>query len=151
MLVGLASKKVGERSSFKGIIHRLDAGTIDVIVPQIVLGEAVAIITRDDPEDAPQLIQNVLGSIRDLVSPESSMPPVTAPVSRIAIKMSRDLKMDFTDALILAHALNDPHSTYLLTADRKMLSDQVVEFEENMRSNGKRGRKLRIAEHFGHG
>ena len=59
--------------------------------------------------------------------------------------------MEFTDALMLVHALNDPHSTHLLTADRKMLSDKAAEFEENVRSNGKRERALRIAEHFGHG
>ena len=125
VLTGLVLGKRGVRGDFKRILSKLDAGTIDVVVPQVVLGEAVAVVMRKRPGDSLDLIREMLDEIRDLVDPADRMPSTTAKIAGLAANLSNDVEVEFTDALILSHALCDPHSTHLITDDQKLLSNKV--------------------------
>lgn len=151
VLVGLVLERRGERGYFKWIIHRLDAGTIDVVVPQVVLGEAVAVVMREIPaQNNLDLIEEMLGYLRDLVDPKIGMPPTTFEVASLAMDLSKDLDLEFTDALILGHALCDPHSTHLITNDQELLSNKVEDIEIKMRNDGERSRRLSVSDNFTH-
>ena len=93
----------------------MNAGTIDVVVPQAVLGEAVAVVMRERPGDSVALVGEMLGEIRDLVDPRGHMPSTTAKIAGLATNLSNAMGVEFTDALILSHALCDPHATHLIT------------------------------------
>ena len=150
-LAGLALGKLEEgRGYFKRILSRLDAGTIDVVIPQVVMGEAVSIIMRDAPASANPLdaTRRMLEDVRDLADPKNRMPPTTASIADMAKTLSKRLRLQFTDALILSHALCDPNSTNLITDDRKLLSEGVKEVEMEMRSSGKRRRRLLVGEYI---
>ena len=150
VLVGLVLESRGGRGYFKRIIHRLDAGTVDVVVPQIVLGEAVAVVMRERPDDGSDLIGVMLGEIRDLVDPKDHMPPTTAEIAKLAVSLRNDIGVEFTDALILGHALCDPHSTHLITNDQELLSSRVEDIEMEMRNDGERSRRLSVSDNFAH-
>ena len=154
VLVGLVLENRGGRGYFKRIIHRLDAGTIDVVVPQVVLGEAVAVVVavvmRERPDDGSDLIRVMLGEIRDLVDPREHMPPTTAEIAKLAVRLRDDMGVEFTDVLILSHALCDPHSTHLITNDQELLSNKVEDIEMKMRNDGKRSRRFSVSDNFTH-
>lgn len=150
VLVGLVLESRRGRGYFKRIIRRLDVGTVDVVVPQIVLGEAVAVVMRERPDDGPDLIRAMLGEIRDLVDPRDHIPSTTAEIAKLAVSLHDDIGVEFTDALILGHALCDPHSTHLITNDQELLSNKVKDIEVNMRNNGERSRRLSVSDSFTH-
>lgn len=148
VLVGLIPGKQGDRSHYKGILSRLDAGTIDVVVPQVVLGEAVAVAVRNIPgSDRQQTIWTMLDDIQYLVDQKRGMPPVTSRIVALATELSQKLGLSsFTDAMVLAHALNDPLSTLLITDDSELHSGKVGELERQMRKDGKRERTLSVTD-----
>ncbi len=123
VLTGLVLGGRRDRRYFKQMLRKLDAGTIDVVVPQAVLGEAVAVVMRNSPDNSLDLIGEMLGEIRNLVDPRDHMPPITAKIAELATNLNNETGMEFTDALILSHALCDPHSTHLITNDQELLSN----------------------------
>lgn len=149
--VGLVLGRRGERSDAKRILRKLDTNTIDVFVPQVVLGEAATVVMREIPvQNNLDLIEEMLGYIRDLVDPKIDMPPTTFEVAGLAMDLSKALDLDFTDALILGHALCDPHSTHLITNDQELLSNKVEDIEMKMRNDGERSRRLSVSDNFTH-
>lgn len=150
VLVGLVLGKRGVKGDFKRTLRKLDAGTIDVVVPQVVLGEAVAVVMRERPGDSLDLIREMLDEIRDLVDSADRMPSTTAKIAGLATNLNNDVGVEFTDALILGHALCDPHSTHLITDDQKLLSNKVKDIELKMRNNDERVRRLSVSDSFSH-
>ncbi len=137
------------RGYFKRILSRLDAGTIDAVIPQAVMEEAISIIMRDAPASAnpPDAARRMLEDVPDLADPKNRMPPTAASIADMAKTPSKRLRSQFTDAPILSHAPCDPNSTNLITDDRKLLSEGVKEVEMVMSSSGKRRRRLSVGEY----
>ena len=150
VLAGLVLGGRRDRGYFKRMLRKLDAGTIDVVVPQAVLGEAVAVVMRKSSGDSVALVGAMLDEIRDLVDPRDRMPSTTAKIAGLATNLSNDMGVEFTDALILSHALCDPHSTHLITNDQKLLSNKVKDIELEMRNNSERSRRLSVSDNFSH-
>lgn len=148
VLVGLIPGKMRDRSHYKSVLSRLDAHTIDVIVPQVVLGEAVAVVMRDIPDsELQQSLWTVLNDVQCVVDQKHGIPPVTMDIVTLATDLSMKLGLSsFTDALVLAHALNATLSTRLITDDAELHSSKVGELERQMRSDGKRERTLSVTD-----
>ena len=54
-------------------------------------------------------------------------------------------ELDMTDRIILAHALADPDSVFLITGDCALLENKTIEeYEEGLRAQGRRNVKLEI-------
>ena len=77
--------------------------------------------------------------------------PGASKTARLTVRLCEELSLDFADALILAHALADPHSTHLITDDTDLQSNKVRKFEAEMRNNGERERELSVTDRFSHG
>ena len=79
VLVGLASVDMGERSHSKcQILKKLTGGAIDVVVPQVVLGEAVAAVMRKNRSkskaDKVTIVNEMLHDLLDNLERMPEMP-----------------------------------------------------------------------------
>ena len=166
VLVGLVSRdsKRRSRSEWK-ILKKLTGGAIDVVVPQVVLGEAVAAVVKkghiEDKAKAVGTILNILLNTPDRVpempsgdpeGPGAYGKPGVPETAGLTVKLcGKGFDLGFADALILAHVLADPYSTHLIADDARLQSNAVRELEKEMRENGERVRELSVADRFSHG
>ena len=166
VLVGLASGDRGERNHSKWqILKKLTGGAIDVVVPQVVLGEAVAAVMRKNRSkskaDKVAIVNKMLHDLLDNLERMPEMPsgdpegsgaygkPGVPKTAELTVELcGKEFDLEFADALILAHALADPHSTHLITDDGKIRSYKVKEFEKKMRDYEERERELSVTNRF---
>ncbi len=150
VLRGLVSSKKPERSEALGEISKLANASFETVMPQIVLGEALATIIRDysDPNDAHATIKHLYDKIMQIHVPDRGFPVITMKIlGEAKLLKDRDEHLSDTDAIIVAQSLLDPDSQRLLTADRKMLdSDVIVDEEKHLRDSGSRRVQLRIVD-----
>ena len=117
-----------------------------LVVSQAALGEAAAVVLRRGP-DAARLLDGMFALLSDYrVDPGSCMPPVDATVLAIINELVWAVpELDMTDRIILAIALADPDSAFLITRDRKLVNNPAIGlYEERMRSLGRRNTVLTI-------
>ena len=128
------------------IMQRSGAASYSLVVSQAALGEADAVILRRG-SDAARMLLALLAPLADhRVDPGRCMPPVNATVLAMVNElMVLAPELDMTDRIILAHALADPDSIFLITGDYAMLeNDSITQYEERLRKQGRRREKLVI-------
>lgn len=117
-----------------------------LVVSQAVLGEAAAVILRRGP-DAARMLDAMFALLADCrVEPDSCMPPIDAAVLAIVNELVWAVpELDMTDRIILAIALADRNSAFLITRDRKLVNNPAITlYEERLRSMGRRDATLVI-------
>lgn len=117
-----------------------------LVVSQVTAGEAVAVVLRRGP-DAERMLRALLDLLADYrAEPDRCMPPLSANV----LDIMRDLAdvvpgLDIADGIVLAHALADPYSVFLVTRDRVMVNNaEIMHYEKMPREQGRRCTVLRI-------
>lgn len=165
VLAALVSKNKGRRSHSEWkILKKLTGSSIDVVVPQAVLGETMAVVMRkghirDKAGAIGAILNGLLKNLDhvpempsgDVEGPGAHGVPGVPKTAKITVKLCEYLDLNFADSLILAHALADPRSIHLITDDACLQSDRVKQFEKEMRNNGERERKLLVTDRFSHG
>ena len=130
----------------KDIMRRSGAGSYSLVASQAALGEADAVILRRG-KDAARMLLSLLALLADhRIDPGRCMPPLNAAVLAIVNElMAVAPELDMTDRIILAHALADPDSVFLITGDCALLENKTIEqYEEGLRAQGRRNVKLEI-------
>jgi len=115
---------------------------VKVIVPQIVLGELFLKLESISHE--------VIGAFDEVRRLVDEYPAVTTEIAKLALRLAEIdhfLKIEFNDALILAHALNDAYCTYLITTESKIIrSSGLVEEVARLQREGLRKVRLTITD-----
>ncbi len=128
------------------IMRRSGPDSYSLVASRAAPGEADAVILRRG-KDAARMLLSLLALLADYrVDPGRCMPPLDAAVLAIVNELMDAVpELDMTDRIILAHALADPDSTFLITGDYAMLENKaIVQYEEWLRSQGRRNEKLVI-------
>ena len=119
-----------------------DRHNFKVIVPQIVLGELFLKLESISHE-----VISAFDEVRGLVD---EYPAVTREIAKLALRLAEIdhfLRIEFNDALILAHALNDAYSRYFITTESKILrSSELVEQATKLQHEGLRKVHLTITD-----
>ena len=130
----------------ESILRRSGPDSYSLVASQVSLGEAAAVILRRGP-GAERMLEGMIALLADCrVEPGRCMPPLDAGVLAAMNKLVRLApELDMTDRAILAHALADPDSAFLITRDRMILNnDEIHRYEKMERSQGRRNTRLRI-------
>ena len=130
----------------KDIMRRSGAGSYSLVASQAALGEADAVILRRG-RDAVRMLLSLLALLFDhRIDPGRCMPPLDDAVLAIVNElMAVAPELDMTDRIILAHALADPDSVFLITGDRALLENEAIkQYEARLRAMGRRNAKLEI-------
>ncbi|MCD6313083.1 MAG: PIN domain-containing protein [Thaumarchaeota archaeon] len=119
-----------------------DRHNFKVIVPQIVLGELFLKLETISHE--------VIGAFDEVRRLVDEYPAVTTEIAKLALRLAEIdyfLKIEFNDALIIAHALNDVYSRYFITTESKILrSSELVEQATKLQHEGLRKVHLTITD-----
>ena len=133
----------------ESILRRSGPGSYSLVTSQVSLGEAAAVILRRGP-GAERMLKGMIALLSDCrVEPGRCMPPLDAGVLDVVQDLARTApRLDMTDRVVLAHALADPDSSFLITKDRKILSNstKVGRYEKKARMQGLRNTRLRIVD-----
>lgn len=128
------------------ILRQAGPDSYSLVVSQVTAGEALAVVLRRGP-DAGRMLRGLLDLLADYrVEPDRCMPQLSANV----LDIMRDLAdvvpgLDITDGVILAHALADPYSVFLVTRDHVMVNNaEIMHCEKMLREQGRRCTLLRI-------
>lgn len=130
------------------ILYKASKGSFEIVVPQIVLGEAVSKILKRG-KDARRLMDRLVDTIEKY---EIDAGACLAPVSKSAFEIMeevrrRDQRLDGTDIAILAHALADPDAKVFLTIDTNMTANPAIDgYEVDLRNDGRRNVKLNVTD-----
>jgi hypothetical protein len=102
---------------------------MDVNIPQIIIGEAFAIITRkSSTDDLKEKIFDLVELIKTLVSDTGSCIP---PVNQETINMAKEIKVDdsfvdWTDAVFISHAIVDRGARIVFTTDTNIQHSRAI-------------------------
>lgn len=113
--------------------------SMEIRIPQIILGESFAIITRDSKDDyRKQNIFKLLERVQDLVS---HIKICTPPLDNKTIRMARsiideDNRIDWTDSIFVSHAITDRDARYVFTTDTDIQESEVIQAKINEREEG---------------
>ena len=153
LLAGLVAKKSSERSDMKAMLSKMTHG-YEVVVPQVALGEVFAIVMKknENKADVQKRLVDLCDDLYKVANPKTGFPPPTTEIFQFARDLTAgDSQIKNMDALIASHALTDPKSTRLITADKNLLNSTAVrKIESDLRDDGKREVELRIADGLGH-
>ena len=130
----------------ESILRRSGPGSYSLVASQVSLGEAAAVILRRGP-DAARMLKGMLALLADYrVEPGRCMLPLDAGVLNVVQDLVRIApRLDMTDRVILAHALADPNSAFLITKDQMILNSAKADmYEKKARMSGLRNVPLRI-------
>jgi hypothetical protein len=161
-LIPIIKKRVTDKSDEKSsIVERSMYRARDkykIIIPQIVVGELFAKLPelmKNLTDEAHQLevaklVSSLIGVLEDYTGEEFIG---LIPINRGAIDISLRIVeyesriTDPTDSLLVAQAVADPHSEYLLTFDRDILqSNGIRTFIKNLVDDGVRSYELKITD-----
>ena len=117
-----------------------------LVVSQVALGEAAAVILRGGP-DSGRMLLGMLRLLADRrIDPGRCMPPLNPRVLETARELAAEApELDTTDTVITAQAIVDPNSAFLITRDRMLVKNPAIEsYEETARKHGLRNTRLEI-------
>ena len=140
----------GKSSEARRIYNKLLA-MHHLIIPQIVLGEAVAVIyAREGTSRAAlEYLEALLELCGDANTTVDSLPAPDSEVMDIARELSgiSDV-ISNTDALVLAHAIANNYAVVLYTTDKAMGNDRVKQYIMDRIGDDKRDQNLDILNPF---
>ena len=132
----------------ESILRRSGPGSYSLVASQVSLGEAAAVILQHGP-GAERMLKGMIALLSDCrVEPGRCMPPLDTGVLDVVQDLVRTApRLDMTDRVILAHALADPDSAFLITKDQAILnSTKVGLYEKEARERGRRNIPLKIVD-----
>ena len=118
---------------------------LPVVVPQIVIGEIMAVLLdrySSDPKVLDKKMQKLSEELYYFTDPSVCLPAVSFEMIDHVSYLQTGCKLDPTDALIVAQVLHDKNSKFLITDDPKMTKKVVFDYEEQLRILGKRTTEL---------
>jgi len=115
-----------------------------------VLGEILTVIIRDNIDDLTGLKKKMdilAKELADLVEPGECLPVLENKHIVHAHHFMNACGIMPTDAFILAIAIDDPDSDYLITDDIQLsTTESIYEYEGKLRDDGKRNKILKITD-----
>lgn len=104
---------------------------MEIKIPQIILGESIAIITRDSKDEAGRKrnIFKLLDLVQNLVSNIKTCTPAldTNTVNMAASIMNEDNRIDWTDAILVSFAITDKDARYVFTTDTDIQESVAIQ------------------------
>ena len=153
-LLGVVFKEQ-DRADAERILYTASTRSFEILIPQVVLGEAVSkILERMRDDHAQCMMDGLVGAIEKY---KIDVKRCLVPASRDAFAIMeavrrKDERLDGTDIMILAHALSDPDAKFFLTPDRKMANSRAIkEYEKELRLDKRRNEELKITDRIGSG
>lgn len=150
LLRAYVSEEPEDRADAKRELSRIRTDIYKIIVPQIVIGEAVSVIMRDfdDPSIARLKLTNLYDELKNIMDMKTCLPSLNNDIFLCAQRLKGfESELTDTDSLILAHAILDPDSDRLLTYDKVLLNSKPIkDEEERMRNASGRTRRLKIVD-----
>lgn len=131
------------KEEFNSILHSRD--NILLKIPMVAMGETVNNIHHNDLSrpDKDNIIRHLLHIMS--VDKVDIVPPRLECFGLTTDLLSRDSRLDNTDALIVSQALCDPLSTHLLMKDKKVITSAAIQDVNNeLVENGTRLKPLNI-------
>ena len=120
-------------------------------IPQIVLGEALAIIVANNPTQGriSQYVRDIESISRKINLDLDGFPPTSNEIIKKA-KQLADLSdvINDMDSLILAHAIVDCDATHFFTTDRDLKNTRIMDHVKDLKRMGVRNRILNIPTDF---
>ena len=120
-----------------------------VRIPQIVVGEAMAVIMNKTVKknEIPDLILKLWNAIDSMDSDDNKFPTVNNNTIKIAKELqdTSSLIKDM-DSLILAQAIDDDEATHFYTEDKDLRNDLVWDYIEKLRRDGRRASGLDVSD-----
>ena len=130
----------------EGILRRSGPCTYSLVVSRASLGEAIAVILRRGPRAA-GMLRRMFALLEDCrAEPDSCVPPLDAKVLAVVRELALEVPgLDMADMAVLAHALADPDSEYLITKDEMLVNNSlIIAYEKNARAVGRRNTMLEV-------
>ncbi len=121
----------------------------EVVIPQTVVAEGISqLITKSESSERLVNVQKFLEWIQILTDPNVCLPAANKEIYLLALElMSVENKIDLSDALIIAHALHDKNSQYLLTIESTVIESLGIDNKSSeLVSEGRRNKKLEITD-----
>jgi hypothetical protein len=139
--------RTGELSIFERLIYKIKSRNMIPVIPQISIGETVVkMLDKVERRSRLSSFTDLFAKFLKLV--ESGA--VLQPLSDIHIEYVKDIievdnRIRGNDLFILAQAIADPRSRYLITSDTAILySEGVGDYIDRLMKEGKREVKLEI-------
>ena len=140
-LIGLTKKPSHD---INRLLSCLKHNTYNIIISQIVLGESIAVIMRDN-NDPSEIIKKLCNKMYKYGIGSDNMKPPPKEAFDIMMLLSSKTDLGPTDTMIVSHALADPNSKFFFTSDSKLIGNQVIEdIEKELRDNDKRSVEMII-------
>lgn len=119
------------RETIKKIISHLGGSEIHVRIPQVVLGELLIFFCKQKKDECePSKMIELLKKL------EADYPNANLDILRHAQELMIDRSIKPNDAVLVAHALLDRSTQWLLTTDQTLITN--LEIERKMSSMGHR-------------
>jgi predicted nucleic acid-binding protein len=135
ILVGYILDKGEYKRRIEATLDSLKHSSYRIIVPQIVLGEAMTIMMKKGGTHAHNKCSAIVHKLNCIgVDSLHDMPAVKAEMAKTASIIRKEVNenrksttsIDETDSMILAQVLSDPYSDLFLTTDATMLESDVL-------------------------
>jgi predicted nucleic acid-binding protein len=144
-LIDAVTGRDEEKSIQQSELDRIMNSSMQVHIPQIILGESFAIVARDSSSnDLKDNISTLVKLIQKLV-PESNMKVCMPPINQVIIDKAREVKgrdnrpdweqMDWTDAIFISHAFLDRDARTVFTTDGRIQDSDLVSTMNEERKN----------------
>ncbi len=133
----------------RSTLRRVESHGYEVIIPQIVVGEAFSkVISRSERDEVSNNVQKLVDSIQNLTDPTTRIPPINEEIYELAVELkSVENQIDLCDALIISHVLCDGKAHCLLTTEPTVLDSFGIDsFSSKLVSSGRRTTKLEITD-----
>lgn len=150
VLIGSIIGNHEEKCMYSSLIEDLSKNhSLDVYIPQIVLGESLSIIIKKSEDDKiNKNIQNFSEKLHKLTDMRKECFPIIKPdimeKAREIYKDDPNSEMDQNDFLILAHAICDNMACYLYTSDGQIHKSEKARCLINERDST--WKKLKLAD-----
>lgn len=133
ILVGGIEEIEGSQGSreFQKIIHRLKRQSDTIIIPQIVIGESIAVIIKKTGKKWNKAVNKFIEDLQNMLKEEGEeqLPPLTKEIARHAIMLAdMDYALDMCDCVIIATAIEDKEADYLYMTGRVVENQAILNY-----------------------
>ncbi len=161
LLINLVEDKAQERTISRNILNSIKSSQKRILIPQIVIGETISILFKKNQYDYNQIrikTQKTIGNMYNTTNMSNYAPALKFDtcehVSEIRRYIDendngkpRNLLEYHTDMFIVAQAISDPDSEFLITSDRNLLLCKGIPiYVEKLFNEGKRNESFSITE-----
>lgn len=119
----------------------------EVKIPQIVLGEAFTLILEHakSVEEMTTYLQNIHHALGRFKAIPKRFPSLTTNIVTQASNIRKvDDRMEYTDSLILAHAIEDDTATHFHTKDKAFRNQSILDYLCKLKGKNTRSQRLNV-------